>query len=79
LSFTAAYMTLTQALAAATTTGAALLGMDHSLGKIAPGYYADMVAVKGDPLSDVDIIINHVQWVMKAGAVVVDHTQASAH
>jgi hypothetical protein len=38
-----------------------------------------MVAVKGDPLSNVDIIINHVQWVMKAGAVVVDHTQASAH
>jgi imidazolonepropionase-like amidohydrolase len=72
-------MTPTQALAAATTTGAALLGMDHSLGKIAPGYYADMVAVKGDPLSNVDIIINHVQWVMKAGAVVVDHTQASAH
>lgn len=72
-------LTPTQALAAATTTGAALLGMGHSPGKIAPGYYADMVAVKGDPLSNVDIIINHVQCVMKAGAVVVDHTQAPAH
>jgi imidazolonepropionase-like amidohydrolase len=72
-------MTPAQALAAATTTGAALLGMEHSLGKIAPGYYADMVAVKGDPLSDVNVIINNVQWVMKDGAVMVDKTQATSH
>ncbi len=70
-------MTPAQALAAATTTGAALLGMEHSLGKIAPGYYADMVAVQGDPLSDVNVLMNNVKWVMKAGAVVVDKTQAA--
>jgi imidazolonepropionase-like amidohydrolase len=72
-------MTPAQALAAATTTGAALLNMQHSLGKIAPGYYADIVAVKGDPLSDVNVIINHVEWVMANGVVVVDKTGASAH
>lgn len=70
-------MTPAQALAAATTTGAALLGMEHSLGKIAPGYYADLVAVQGDPLADVNVIVNHVRWVMKDGMVVVDKTQAT--
>jgi imidazolonepropionase-like amidohydrolase len=72
-------MTPTEALAAATSTGAALLNMEQSLGKIAPGYYADMVAVKGDPLADVNVIINNVEWVMKDGAVMVDKTGASAH
>jgi imidazolonepropionase-like amidohydrolase len=72
-------MTPAQALEAATTTGAALLNMENSLGKIAPGYYADIVAVKGDPLSDVNVIINHVEWVMKDGTVVVDRTGPAAH
>ncbi len=72
-------MTPAQALEAATTTGAALLNMENSLGKIAPGYYADIVAVKGDPLSDVNVIINHVEWVMKGGTVVVDRTGPAAH
>ncbi len=71
-------MTPAQALAAATTTGAALLGMEQSLGKIAPGYYADIVAIQGDPLSDVNVLMNNVKWVMKAGVVVVDKTQAAA-
>jgi imidazolonepropionase-like amidohydrolase len=70
-------MTPAQALAAATTTGASLLGMETSLGKIAPGYYADIVAVDGDPLSDVSVIINEVRWVMKGGVVVVDKTQST--
>ena len=37
-----------------------------------PGYLADIVAVKGDPLSDIDVVINNVKWVMKDGKVVVD-------
>jgi imidazolonepropionase-like amidohydrolase len=31
-----------------------------------------LVAVDGDPLADINVVLNHVKWVMKAGAVVVD-------
>jgi hypothetical protein len=72
--FIKAGMTPAQALAAATTIPAALLGHANDLGAIAPGYFADLVAVEGDPLADVDVVINHVRWVMKGGAVVVDNT-----
>jgi hypothetical protein len=36
------------------------------------GYFADLVAVEGDPLSDINVAIYNVKGVMKAGAVVVD-------
>jgi imidazolonepropionase-like amidohydrolase len=72
--FVKAGMTPAQALAAATTVPAALLRQEKSLGSIAPGCYADLLAVDGDPVADIDAIINHVRWVMKGGAVVVDKT-----
>ncbi|MGH7619802.1 MAG: amidohydrolase family protein [Gemmatimonadaceae bacterium] len=68
-------MTPAQALATATTIGAEILGMQNTLGKIAPGYYADIVAVDGDPLSDINVVLNNVRWVMKGGSVVVDKTK----
>ncbi len=68
--FVKAGMTPEQALATATTNAAALLGKEKELGKIAPGYFADLVAVEGDPLKDIDVVINNVRWVMKGGAVV---------
>jgi len=70
--FVALGMTPAQALATATTHGAALLGMEKELGAIAPGYFADIVAVEGDPLSDIRVVIDRVRWVMKGGTVVVD-------
>jgi imidazolonepropionase-like amidohydrolase len=42
-----------------------------------PGYYADIVAVEGDPLSDINVVINNVRWVMKGGAVVIEKRNAS--
>ena len=50
--------------------------MEKSLGAVLPGYYADIVAVEGDPLADINVVINNVRWVMKDGAVVVDKTNA---
>jgi imidazolonepropionase-like amidohydrolase len=70
--FVAAGMTPAEAIATATTTAAALLGHEKELGAVAPGYYADIVAVEGDPLADIHVLTQHVRWVMKAGRVVVD-------
>jgi imidazolonepropionase-like amidohydrolase len=72
--FIKAGMTPAQALATATTIPAALLGHANDLGAIAPGYFADLVAVDGDPLADIGVVIDRVRWVMKAGTVVVDRT-----
>jgi imidazolonepropionase-like amidohydrolase len=70
--FVKAGMTPWQALQTATTNAAKLLGKETQLGAIAPGYYADIVAVDGDPLTDINAVVNRVRWVMKAGTVVVD-------
>ena len=74
--FVKAGMSPEQALTSATTNGAALLGMEKSLGALLPGYFADIVAVEGDPLADINVVINKVRWVMKGGIVVVDKTKA---
>ncbi len=75
--FVKAGMTPEQALRTATTNAAELLGHATDLGAIAPGFYADLVAVEGDPLSNIDVAIKNVRWVMKSGQVVVDKTSIS--
>jgi imidazolonepropionase-like amidohydrolase len=42
-----------EALVSATTGAAKLIGMENEVGRIAPGYSADLIAVSGDPLQDV--------------------------
>jgi imidazolonepropionase-like amidohydrolase len=69
-------MTPAQALATATVNGAAILGQENKLGRIAPGYFADIAAVEGDPLADVNVVTDRVKWVMEGGTVVVDKTVA---
>jgi len=76
--FVKAGMSPGQALAAATSNGAALLGMSKDLGAVAAGRYADIVAIDGDPLRDIGAVINGVRWVMKGGAVVVDRRAGAA-
>ncbi len=61
-----------QALQSATVVPAEMLGMEKSLGAVAPGFFADIVAVEGDPLTDIEVMMKNVRWVMKNGAVVVD-------
>ena len=57
-----------EALRAATSTNAELLGLEHELGRVAPGFAADLVAVAGDPTQDVSAVA-HVTFVMRAGVV----------
>ncbi len=76
--FVKAGMTPEQALRTATTNAAELLGKEKELGAVAPGYLADLVAVEGDPLSDINVVLNNVKWVMKDGAVVVDRRRNAA-
>ncbi len=61
-------MTPMQAIQSATTVAAALLGESLSLGEVAPGRFADLVAVDGDPLQDV-ARLERVRFVMKGGQV----------
>jgi imidazolonepropionase-like amidohydrolase len=61
-------MTPMQALQAATIVGADALGKKDDLGVIAPGHFADIIAVKGDPLADIREM-ERVRFVMKGGAI----------
>src|SRR5467141_3487627 len=76
--FVKAGMTPEQALRTATTNAAELLGKEKELGAAAPGYLADLVAVEGDPLADINVVLNNVKWVMKDGTVVMDRRSAPA-
>jgi len=73
--FVKAGMTPEQALQTATTTAATLLDMASTLGRVAPGYMADIVAVDGNPLDDIRTLFTGVRWVMKEGRVVVDRRE----
>src|SRR5882672_6675117 len=61
-------MTPMQAIKSATSRAAELLGKRGELGVVAPGAYADLVAVAGNPLEDVHVL-EKVEFVMKDGAV----------
>ena len=75
--FVKAGMTPAQALATATTTAAELLDQKDRLGRIAPGFAADIVAVEGRPLDNIHDVVTGVRWVMKDGAVVVDQATSN--
>ena len=57
-----------ETIRAATLNAAELLKHGDTLGQVTPGYAADLIAVKGDPLQDVTTL-QHVEFVMKAGTV----------
>jgi len=57
------------AIVSATSASADALGMGDRIGTIAVGYQADLVAVRGDPLSDITTVRN-VVFVMKGGTVI---------
>ena len=62
-------MTPMQAIQTATSEAARALGKDDQVGSLAPGAYGDLVAVKGDPLTDIRVL-EHVEGVIKGSQIV---------
>jgi imidazolonepropionase-like amidohydrolase len=58
-----------EAIHAATTNAAELMGWQDKVGSIETGKYADIIAVSGDPIADIGEL-EHVKFVMKGGVVV---------
>jgi imidazolonepropionase-like amidohydrolase len=61
-------MTPMQAIRSATGVAAQLLGQEANIGSLQPGRYADLIAVRGDPLADITVL-DRVSFVMKGGVV----------
>ena len=61
-------MTPMQAIRAATVVAAELVEADDELGRLAPGYLADIIAVPGDPSRDIGATLE-VSFVMKDGRI----------
>ena len=58
-----------EAIRMATVYAADLLGWSDRVGQVAPDFYADLIAVDGDPLNDISVL-ERVRFVMKGGVVV---------
>ncbi len=61
-------MTPMQAIQSATVSAADLLGWPTKVGRLAPGFFADLIAVRGDPLAN-ETVLEHVDFVMKGGEI----------
>ena len=61
-------MTPAQAIRSATMTAAEMMDMQNDIGSVTAGKFADIVAVKGDPLADVSLL-QKIDFVMKGGEV----------
>jgi imidazolonepropionase-like amidohydrolase len=62
-------LTPAQAIRAATSDAAELLGRSAVVGRVVPGLFADIIAVEDDPLANVSVL-EHVDFVMKGGALI---------
>jgi len=60
-----------EAIRAATVTATELLGWQDRVGAVEAGKYADLIAVEGDPLTDITIL-QQIKFVMKGGTTVKD-------
>ena len=70
-------LTALEALRAATTSAADLMGWSDDIGALEPGKFADLIAVEGDPIADI-AQLQHVKFVMKGGRVIKDELASVA-
>ena len=68
-------MTPMEAIQSATSLAAKYLGWGDRVGRLAPGYFGDLIAVDGDPLADITRL-QHVDTVIKGGRL---YKQPGAH
>jgi imidazolonepropionase-like amidohydrolase len=61
-------MTPLEAIQAATLAAAKLMGWQDKVGALAPGFYADIIAVEGDPMAEIRTL-EHVRFVMQGGVI----------
>jgi imidazolonepropionase-like amidohydrolase len=62
-------MTPIEAILSSTSRGAKVLGVQEKLGEIKPGFFADIIAVEGDPTKDISNI-RKIKFVMKDGNII---------
>ena len=62
-------MSKREAIASATIGAAKVLGMENEIGRIAPGFSADLIAFDGNPFEDVTVL-EDIDWVMVRGRVI---------
>jgi imidazolonepropionase-like amidohydrolase len=62
-------LTSLEALRAATTSAADLIGWADDVGAVEVGKFADLIAVQGDPVRDITVL-QHVKFVMKGGRII---------
>jgi imidazolonepropionase-like amidohydrolase len=70
-------MTPTEAIQAATISAADLIGRSADVGSLAPGHFADLIAVPTDPLQRIEVL-EHVDTVVKGGVLVKGKSQSTA-
>jgi imidazolonepropionase-like amidohydrolase len=69
-------LTNLEAIRAATVAAADLIGWPDDVGAVEAGKYADLIALRGDPLTDIHVL-QHVAFVMKGGRIVKDELAPS--
>jgi imidazolonepropionase-like amidohydrolase len=67
-----------EAIRAATSSAADLIGWPEDVGAVEAGKFADLIAVQGDPLQDITLL-QHVKFVMKGGVVIKNDLVLRAH
>ncbi len=71
-------MTPMQAIQSATHVAAELMRLEDIIGTVSPGKFADLIAVAGDPLVNIDVL-QHAAFVMKGGIIYKNTTIAPGH